>query len=254
MIDAWLDERHNFSEDRKAADEIEQRWPGTARKIAEARGFVMRAVTYAARQGIAQYLVTGPGMPGRPDVHDTARAIIPGAKAVYADLDPFVIAYHRAGDEGDPGVTSVEAAPLFPAAVAAHPGVRALLRLDEPVCVVWAWGAMFATGAAAREVVSGWTRLLAPGSCLILFAAVPVDEQAAELAKVFEHQTGDRVHGHTAAEIAGWVEGLDVTEPRVADVRSWRAGMPDPRLAPRPVFRILGAVARVPEGRPAFQG
>jgi hypothetical protein len=245
VCDYWLGGHCNFTADRDAGRKIDELWPGSGEKVREGRRFVTRAVTWAARQGIAQYLVAEPGMPARPEIHETARVIVPDARAAYVHLDRYVLAYFRANTAGDPGVAAVEAAPRVPEKAAAHPGVRAVIRRDEPVCVVWALAAQFVPGDAAREVIAGYARLLAPGSCIVISLAVPVDEQAAELASVLGKATGDRVYPHTAEGIAGWLDGLDVIMPGVADVRSWRAGMPEPRLAPRPVFRVLGAVTRI---------
>jgi len=246
VIDYWLGEHNNFAADREVGREAEEQWPGCGRKAREARGFLTRAVTWAARQGIAQYLAAEPGMPSHPDIHDTARAIIPDARVVYADLDPITMAYFRAHAADEPGVAAVEAAPRFAAGIAAHPGVRAVIGLDQPACVIWALAAQFVTGDAAREVIAGYARLLAPGSCIVISLAVPVDEQAADLAKVIGDATGEHMHAHTAGDVAGWLDSLDVIKPGVTDVRGWRAGMPEPRLAARPVFRVVGAVARVP--------
>lgn len=246
LIDYWLGEHHNLREDRQAGDLIEQRWPGTARKVREARAFLTRAVTYAGRQGIGQYLVAGHGFPARPGVHETARMIVPDARVAYADADRVVVEHFRVPAEGDPGIAAVQAAPRIPEAVAAHPCVRAVIGWDEPACVVWPLGATFMTGAAAAGVITGYAGLLAPGSYLVVSAAVPAGEEAAGLAALYEQLTGDRVYGHTAGDIAGWLDGLDLVVPGVADVRGWRAGMPDPGLAPRPAFQVVGAVARVP--------
>jgi hypothetical protein len=245
VCDYWLGGHCNFTADRDTARQIDELWPGSGEKIREGRRFVTRAVTWAARQGIAQYLVAEPGMPARPEIHETARVIVPGARAAYVHLDRYVLAYFRANTAADPGVAAVEAAPRVPEKAAAHPGVRAVIRQDEPVCVVWALAAQFMTAGAAHDVIAGWARLLAPGSCVVISLAVPVDEQAAKLAAMLEESTGDRMYAYTAEDVTSWLGELRLVPPGLSDVRSWRAGMPDPRLTPLPVFRVLGAVARI---------
>jgi len=52
---------------------------------------------YAARHGISQYADIGAGLPTSPNVHETARTVIPDARVVYIDNDPVAVtnARHR---------------------------------------------------------------------------------------------------------------------------------------------------------------
>jgi S-adenosyl methyltransferase len=106
MYDYYLGGKDNFEADREAADKLLAVVP-EARDIARAnRGFLVRAVRYlAAEKGIRQFLDIGTGIPTHPGTHEVAQAVAPGAKVVYADNDPIVLAHARAflasGSEGN---------------------------------------------------------------------------------------------------------------------------------------------------------
>lgn len=56
----------------------------------EHKQFLSRAVTWVARQGVAQFIDLGCGLPTSPNTHETARAVIPDAVVVYVDNGPIV--------------------------------------------------------------------------------------------------------------------------------------------------------------------
>jgi hypothetical protein len=45
--------------------------------VRASRQFVGRTVTWAAREGIGQFIDLGAGLPAPPSVHGTARAVLP---------------------------------------------------------------------------------------------------------------------------------------------------------------------------------
>ena len=53
-------------------------YPHAAELAVQARQFQARAVTYAAQQGIGQFLDVGCGLPTAPNTHQTAQADQPG--------------------------------------------------------------------------------------------------------------------------------------------------------------------------------
>ena len=57
----------------------------------ENRQFLVRAVTWAASQGIGQFLDLGCGMPTAPDTLESARGVIAGARVAYVYNDPVVL-------------------------------------------------------------------------------------------------------------------------------------------------------------------
>jgi S-adenosyl methyltransferase len=64
------------------------------------RAFVGHAVTWAAGQGIGQFLDLAAGLPTSPAVHEAARAVNP--RVCYVDNDPVVVRHaDRAGRDRD---------------------------------------------------------------------------------------------------------------------------------------------------------
>jgi hypothetical protein len=245
--DALLGGRRNLAADRDLAAVLEARYPELPALLGDAREFTVRAVTWAARQGIAGYVAYGAGLPLPGAVHEAAQAVIPSARVAYA-CDP--------GDASGlatpcplaaccPGV--VAACAPGPAALLGSPALAAVLDLGEPACVVLPMIVHLMDAADARDMVAGVAAALAPGSAVVLSAGVP-DATAAGDALIVACAPGGTVRRHPPAVIAGWLEAarLEVVPPGVADVRGWRAGMPVPRLPGRRLpARAVGVVARV---------
>jgi len=81
--------KDHFPADRAEADLLLEIYPPLAEMVQENRAFIAEAVTWAANQGIGQFLDLGAGLPATPAVHQTTRAVLPGARVVYVDLDPM---------------------------------------------------------------------------------------------------------------------------------------------------------------------
>jgi hypothetical protein len=243
--DALLGGRRNLQADRDLADRLELRFPGTAQAAAEARAFTGRAVTWCARQGIAQYIIPEPGLP-LPGGADAARAVIPGARVAYADTDPSAFPYARAEASRDERTAAVcGIGPGDPVRLLADPALRAVINLAEPACAVLAMIAHLMPGEAAAGVAAGFAARLAPGSAVVISAWVPPPGPGAERL-ITAYLPAARIFRHTMADIEAWLSGLDIVKPGVTDVRGWRAGVAEPRLRPRPAGMTAGAVARVP--------
>jgi S-adenosyl methyltransferase len=121
MYSYWLSQKDHFATDRSAANKVLERFPEVADIARANRAFMTRAVRYLADQGITQFIDAGSGLPASPNVHEAARAVTPGARVVYVDRDPVVLAHARAllavddkvgvvaGDIRDPGSLVTEA-------------------------------------------------------------------------------------------------------------------------------------------------
>jgi hypothetical protein len=237
--------------DRDLADLLELRFPGTARSTAEARAFTVRAVTWCARRGIAQFIVPEPGLP-LPGVAEAARAVIPGARVAYVVTDESETPYARAAARCD-DVTAAVIAGGDPAALLAgpadllgDPALTKVINLAEPACAVLTVTALL-TGEQAALMTAGFAERLAPGSALVMSSWVPPAESADRYAAAVAPAAC--LSRHTADDLAGWLSGgrLSLVEPPgVTDVRWWRAGMRGPRLRHHPrATAVAGAVAMV---------
>lgn len=246
--DALAGGHRNLQADRDHAAMMEARFPGTAAAVADAAAFTARAVTWAARQGIAQYAVAGPLLlPGCP-VREAARAVIPAARVTWAcgPGDPSAVACARAEAARHPG-TAVIAGDAGPAALLASPAAAAVVDWSAPACAVLAMTVHMMPPEAARDLAGDVAGLLAPGSCVIVSAAVPEPGPEGD-ALIAAAAACAPVWRHPPAVIGEWLEkaGLVVVPPGVTDVRGWRAGWAEPRLRARPpaAMMIAGAVAR----------
>jgi S-adenosyl methyltransferase len=102
----------------------------------------MRAVSWAANQGIAQSIDLGCGLPTTPNTRESARAVIPDAKVAYVDNEPVVPGHLTALiAKGDP--------------VASYAGA-----LAKGSCIVIS--VVHADSDAADEGFGGYSRSVAP--------------------------------------------------------------------------------------------
>ncbi len=127
--------KDHFPSDRAEADLLLEIYPPLAEMVKENRAFIAEAVTWAATEGVGQFIDLGAGLPAPPAVHETAQAVLPGARVAYVDLDPMVLSHARAL-LADPGVAAVAADLRDPAAVLADHDLRAVINPAEPVCVI----------------------------------------------------------------------------------------------------------------------
>ena len=96
IYDYLLGGRNNFQADRDAAEKIEEAIPTARAEVRANREFLGRAVTYAAEQGITQFLDIGTGVPTVGPTHEVAQRRHPSARVAYVDNDPIVLAHSRA--------------------------------------------------------------------------------------------------------------------------------------------------------------
>ena len=165
----WLGGSDNYAADREQAEQASfQIYPGIADAVRANRQFVGRAVTWAAREGIGQFIDLGAGLPASPSVHETARAVLPGAHVAYVDNDPVVISHARALLATDDGVAAVPGDLRDPAAVLASEGLTEVIDIRRPACVILALVLHFSDAVTAREITAGYISALAPGSCVVL--------------------------------------------------------------------------------------
>jgi hypothetical protein len=234
--------KDHFPSDRGEADALLEIYPPLADMARENRAFIAEAVTWAAGEGIVQFIDLGAGLPVAPAVHQSAQAVRPGARVAYVDLDPVVLSHARALLAG-PRVAVAEADLRDPAAVLADPELRAVIDPAEPVCVILAAVLHFLDADTARQVTAGYARLAAPGSCLAISVAAFDDEDlAGKLA--WEYTAGEFVN-HGREDIASFFAGLPMAGPGVSEAQTWRPWQPEP------VFRrreghVLAGVGRVP--------
>ena len=227
MYDYWLGGQDHFAADRIAALEVAAVAPEAPVLARRNRAFLGRAVRYLAGQGIGQFVDLGTGLPTRGNVHQVAQQVNPGARVVYADNDPMVVAHSRALKTG-PGVAVVEADIRDPDAVLGHPDTARLIDFGLPVAVLFVAVLHFIADADDPQSIVG--RFLAPatpGSALVIshVTTEPGPRTAAGVSAVYAG-TSNPAAPRSRAVIAALFAGLDVIEPGLVPVARWRPGEP----------------------------
>jgi O-methyltransferase involved in polyketide biosynthesis len=243
VYDYLLDGKDNFAADRAVAEKLLAVAPLTAEVTRENRQFLARAVTWAAQQGVGQFIDLGCGMPTVPSTHGTAQRVNPDVRVAYVDNDPVVLAHLRAlAAHGNPGVTVIDGDVRETEAVLA--GVRAAVDLGTPAFLMMGFLLHFFPADAARELVAGYVAALVPGSYVVLSAGRGDSDEAD---KGFgSYSSAIEVHNHSVADFTSFFGDLELIPPGVVDSREWRPGWDQPvHLPPRPGQVIVG-VARVP--------
>jgi SAM-dependent methyltransferase len=246
VYDHWLGGKDNYAADRAEADRLVKLYPPLPALARENRAFLIKAVTWAARQGIGQFIDLGAGLPTSTSlpVHQAARAVLPAARIAYVDTDPVVVTHARALLATDDGIAAVEADLTDPVAVLCARQTREVIDPAQPVCVILGAVLHFCDADAARQVTAGYRDLVAPGSCLVLSVARYDDQTLA--GQLADEYHAARFVNHPAEDIASFFTGWQLTGPGATEARIWR---PDATVSVRAsrTGHIMAGVAMRPE-------
>lgn len=224
MYDYVLGGTDNYPPDREAAEEALRVWPGlwTSMRVNRA---VMRRMAHwlAAEAGMRQFLDLGSGIPTSPNLHEVVRRTAPGARVVYVDNDPVVLAHSRAllPDSPPGGTACVEADLRDPGALFAAPGLRDTLDLSRPVGVTAIAVLQFVEDAAG--LLAQLVEPLAPGSFLALTTATAeLARGSAALAEVYARR-GVPMHLRSRTEVAALLPArCELVGPGIVPMQHWR--------------------------------
>ncbi|MBL7494901.1 SAM-dependent methyltransferase [Frankia sp. CNm7] len=239
VYDALLGGTAHRRVDRRFALAILLEWPDAPAAARVTSEFLVRAVRFAARNGVNQFLALGAGARTIDPVHEIACAVAPESQTVYVEPDPLVIA-RVLPDVPTDQATMVRADLARPDEVLRHPGVRARLDLTRPIVVVAVPGLpQVADDRDPREVLRGY-REATPRGSLLIFSQLCDEGSARGLRGLFE-QAGlpgtQRPHAQTVDLVSTW----DPIEPGLVPAEEWHA--PDER--PRPHFGRIPVYASV---------
>ncbi|MCC9306575.1 SAM-dependent methyltransferase [Kitasatospora sp. RB6PN24] len=226
MYDYFLGGKDHFAVDREAAERVLTVFPTMKTAVWANRAFMHRATRALAERGLSQWLDIGTGIPTSPNLHEVAQSVVPGARVVYADNDPIVLAHSRAlmtsspegrtayihGDVRDPD-TILNAAPLARTLDLGRPVVLSLIALLHFVPDL----------DEARDIVERLLKPLPPGSALVLsHATAELDPAGACQVQQIYNQVGTTLKLRPAAEFATFFEGLELLEPGIVPAHRWR--------------------------------
>ncbi|HEX2312647.1 MAG TPA: SAM-dependent methyltransferase, partial [Thermomonospora sp.] len=169
VYDHLLGGKDNYEADRVLAERMLAAQPRLAVAARENRAFVARAVRRLAAAGFDQFLDIGCGLPTHDNVHQIAARRTPGARVLYLDNDPIVLAHGRALlSEG--GNVAVAGADLRdPRRLLECVAATRLLDLRRPVAVLMTAVLHFLADADGPfEAVAEIRRALPHGSALVI--------------------------------------------------------------------------------------
>src|SRR6202020_707632 len=149
----FLGGKDNFAADREVAERQIAVAPLIPVIAVENRRFLARAVTWAANQGVSQFIDLGCGLPTVPNTHESARAVIRGARVAYVDYDPVVLSQLEAVVANGNTGASVVAGDVRDVATIID-GVRSEIDLSAPVCLLMGYLLHFFAPEAAGNLVA----------------------------------------------------------------------------------------------------
>ncbi len=249
VYDYMLGGSDNYAVDRMAAEMGEQMLPGTKAMARNNRRFLERAVRYLAVDcGIRQFIDNGSGLPTRHNVHQIAQGIDPRSRVVYVDNDPVVLRHQKVGALADSENTAFLLADARDVdEILDDKDTTRLLDFAEPVAALYLSFLHFIPDDANPwGMVRRMMSRLAPGSYLAISHVVSDDAElrqnitglAAEMSK------GRFGRIRKKQEVRAFFEGLDVVEPGLVNLITWR---PDGREEEQSQQWVMfGGVARKP--------
>jgi O-methyltransferase involved in polyketide biosynthesis len=241
VYDYVLGGKDNYAADREVADRLLTIVPLIADMAVENRQFLSRAATWAANQGIGQFIDLGCGLPTTPNTHQSVQAVNSGARVAYVDNDTVVIRHLQAlFAHGNPGVSVVDADVSDAGTVL--DGVRTSLDLSAPACLLIGYLLHFYPADAARDLVARYAAALAPGSCVVL-SVLHYDGAAADEGQRTYSSEVASLYMHSLAEVTGFFGPLELVPPGVVDARQWHQDREPVALPPRAGF-VFSGVAR----------
>ncbi len=225
IYDYLLYGKDNFAVDRAAAEKLMESRLDPRRLSLANRAFLFRAVCFLARQGIAQYLDLGSGLPTSPSVHEVARDVIPAARVVYVDHDPIVVAHNDALLATRDGVITIRGDVRDPAAVLAHEALAACLDFSQPVAVLLLGVLHFISHEEdAPGIIAKFRERMAPGSYLAVSVGTSDGADPEMLAEATQTYAGARMPFtlRSRAQILDLFDGFDLVEPGLVSLPEWR--------------------------------
>jgi SAM-dependent methyltransferase len=234
MYDYMLGGKDNYASDRAAVEKLIEMAPAVPTFARLNRAFLHRAVSFAASQGVTQFLDIGSGLPTQQSVHEAAQAINPAARIAYVDNDPVVAVHSRALLGGAPGVAFVLGDIRDPAGLLGDPEITGHLDFSQPVCVLLLAVLHFVTDAEnPGRLVAAIRDALAPGSYLVMShgtahgAPPAVAARSGEASRVYDNATS-RIAYRDPGEVSPFLEGFSLVEPGLVHISQWRPPVPVP--------------------------
>jgi len=227
VYDYWLGGKDNFTADREAAEQVIAANPNVLPGVRANRAFLHRAVSYLGREaGTRQFLDLGAGLPTARNTHEVAQESVLGARVVYVDNDPMVLAHARALLRGAAEGTTA----YVPADIRDTDKVLEIaaetLDFTEPVAVM----ALMVLQYIPDDddpwgIVSRLLSQLPAGSHLTVSDTVlDIDTKRVTegTARLNERMGSTRLTLRTRPSFTRFFDGLELVEPGIVPLPEWR--------------------------------
>lgn len=222
--DYLLGGKDNYPADREVGEIFIQQFPGAVRIALDNRACLVRAVDFMTRQlGIDQFIDLGSGLPTADNVHQVAQRANPGARVVYADNDPIVLAHGRALLEENDHTTVLRADIRRPEQVLDAAETKSMIDFGRPVGIIASAILHHLTNDEdPLGVIRTFRDAVPAGSCLFIshFRTLG-DPDSAALEEVMIEAFG-RGTWRTDAQIAGYFDGAGLLAPGIVPCAEWR--------------------------------
>ncbi|NSC24833.1 SAM-dependent methyltransferase [Streptomyces albus subsp. chlorinus] len=250
MYDHYLGGKDNYAVDREAVAALDEKVPGTRALALDNRSFLRRVVRVLAEEyGVRQFLDHGSGLPTQDNVHQVAQRVDPGARVVYIDNDPIVLAHGRALLEEDRRTAVIRADMRDTDAIFDSPEVDRLIDPSRPVALLFV-SVMHCIPDAAdpAALVRRALERVPSGSFVVLNQLVSHEAEVRDFVTDFMDTSTRGQWGRVREphEVAAYFAGLVLLDPGLVEINDWR---PDSELCGRrepQVWFEYGGVARKP--------
>ncbi|RAY15429.1 SAM-dependent methyltransferase [Actinomadura craniellae] len=249
IYDFWLGGKTHYPADREAAERLQQVAPSLPQAARDNRRFLERAVTFAAKTGISQFIDVGTGIPTcppslqgdalfYPPVLDVARRYCLGPTVVGIDNDPVVAAHDRALL---PRHHLIEADIRDITQVLDHPELVEHIDWEQRVAVLLVAVLHFIPDDHdVHAILDAFGERMARGSLLVISHVCSDDAPPHVVQQIEAVYAGSSSPGRfrTRAEISSFFDGFALLHPRLVPVQQWPTPAEPPSALP-----VLGGVA-----------
>ncbi|MEV1021928.1 SAM-dependent methyltransferase [Streptomyces sp. NPDC050264] len=230
----WLGGKDHYEVDEQVGDMVTSMYPSIGEVARADRDFLGRAVGFLAGEaGIRQFLDIGTGLPTANNTHEVAQRIAPDARIVYVDNDPIVLTHARAllTSSGEGATSYVDADARDPRAIVK--AASETLDFEQPVAVMLLGILNFVLDTEeATSIVRSLVEALPSGSYVVLtHPTLELGGEGNEAAMKFWNENATPpITARTGAEIAAFLDGLEIIEPGLVSCTRWRTAGTEERL------------------------